>query len=234
IAESPVFEEVRQRRERASVPIVVLFQNHWRLVLLGALLFAANNAAGYMTTGGYVQSYSVNVLGMDSTPVLIAVMLSAVVWLGTTLLGGWLSDRYGRIFIFRVGFVIQLAWIFPFFALINTADLGLLVLSLSLFSVGLGLTYGPLSALYAEMYPTSVRYSGAAITYALGAVLGGAFAPTIAQALQSSTGNIYTVGVYLAILTIVGAVMTFCIRDRSGAPLHSTAEPESESALEAT
>src|SRR5699024_10845941 len=43
MAESPVFEEVRQSRSQASLPIVPLFRNHWKLVLLGALVFAANN-----------------------------------------------------------------------------------------------------------------------------------------------------------------------------------------------
>lgn len=50
-------------------------------------------------------------------------------------------------------------------------------------TVGLGLSYGQMSAMYAEMVLVSVRHSGVAIGYALGAILGGAFAPAIAQAL---------------------------------------------------
>src|SRR5699024_12223170 len=92
VAESPVFEEVRHNRAQASLPIVPLFRNHWVLVLLGALVFAANNAAGYMTTGGYIQSYASNSLVMDATWVLIAVVIGALAWLVTTLLGGRLAD----------------------------------------------------------------------------------------------------------------------------------------------
>ncbi|MDR7303616.1 MFS transporter [Haloactinomyces albus] len=234
VAESPVFEEVRQSREQSGLPIVPLFKHHWKLVLLGALVFAANNAAGYMTTGGYVQSYSTEVLGMASSPVLIAVMFAAIAWLCTTLLGGWLSDRIGRLRTYKIGFMFQLAWMFPFFALINAANFWLLMLALVLFSVGLGLSYGPQSALYAEMYPTKVRYSGAAISYALGAVLGGAFAPTIAQALQSSTGNVHTVGMYLAVLTVIGLAATFLIKDHSGRTLGDAPEPEHEPVPERT
>ncbi len=40
-------------------------------------------------------------------------------------------------------------------------------------TVGLGLSYGRMSAMYAEMFPVSVRCSGVAIGYALGAILGG-------------------------------------------------------------
>ncbi|WP_409474421.1 MFS transporter [Streptomyces sp. HC307] len=91
--------------------------------------------------------------------------------------GGRLSDRIGRLRVYQIGFVIQLAWMFPFFALLKTANPGLVVLALILYSIGLGLTYGPQAALFSEMYPTAVRYSGAALSYAIGAVLGGAFAP---------------------------------------------------------
>lgn len=230
VAESPVFEEVQQNRAQASLPIVPLFKNHWKLVLLGALVFAANNAAGYMTTGGYVQNYTTDNLGMDSTMVLVAVVIGALAWLVTTLLGGRMADTVGRVRTYQIGFVIQLIAIFPFFALINVGSMWALVLSLLLFSIGLGLTYGPQSALFAEMYPTHVRYSGASISYALGAVLGGAFAPMIATALESGTGTIYSVGVYLSVLTIIGLVAAFFIRDNAGRTLGSGAEDQSGAA----
>ncbi|MGP4047744.1 MFS transporter [Streptomyces sp. 2A115] len=219
VEESPVYQELKESGNHARTPLATLFKNHWPLVLGGALLFAANNAVGYMTTGGYVQAYSVNHLDMDPTTILICAMVAAVGWLGSTMAGGVLSDRFGRLRVYRIGFVIQLAWLFPFFALLNTANTGLVVLALLLYSIGLGLTYGPQAALFSEMYPTAVRYSGAALSYAIGAVLGGAFAPMIAEALQSSTGTVYSVGVYLAAITVVGLVVTFFLKERKGVPL---------------
>jgi MFS family permease len=226
VAESPVYQELRESGSRPRTPILTLFRHHWPLVVAGALLFAANNAVGYMTTGGYVQSYSVKTLGMDATQILIAVMVAAVGWLASTMAGGILSDRIGRLRVYRIGFVIQLVWMFPFFALLNTADIGLAVVGLIVYSIGLGLTYGPQAALFAEMYPTPVRYSGAALSYAIGAVLGGAFAPTIAQALQSSTGSVYSVGVYLAVVTVIGLVVAFVLKDRSGVALNDVTGAE--------
>ncbi|MFI0420311.1 MFS transporter [Spongiactinospora sp. 9N601] len=226
VAESPVFEEVKKTRTQSNVPLVPLFKHHWALVIVGALLFAANNAVGYMTTGGYIQSYAVKTLHLDRTTVLAAVMISAVGWLVSTLLGGWLADRYGRLPVYRIGFVVQLAWMFPFFALINTANLALVIVALILFTVGLGLTYGPQPALYAEMYPTRVRYSGAAISYAIGAILGGAFAPTIAEALQTRTGTVYAVAVYLATVTLIGLIATFLVKDHPGTPLTEPLTPK--------
>lgn len=228
VEESPVYRELKESGSRSRAPLAVLFKDHWPLVVAGALLFAANNAVGYMTTGGYVQSYSVNHLGMDPTTILIGVMVAAVGWLVSTMVGGRLSDRFGRLRVYRIGFLIQLAWMFPFFALLNTANIGLVVVALVLYSFGLGLTYGPQAALFAELYPTAVRYSGAALSYAIGAVLGGAFAPMIAEALQSSTGTVYSVGVYLAGVTAVGLAVTFVLKELLGVPLGDAGADEKD------
>ncbi|MFI7097316.1 MFS transporter [Streptomyces lydicus] len=228
VEESPVFKELKGSGRQPRTPLAALFKNHWPLVAAGTLLFAANNAVGYMTTGGYVQSYSVKVLGIPPTTILIAVMIAAVGWLISTLAGGRLSDKIGRVMVYRVGFIIQLVWMFPFLALLNTANVTLVVLSLIVYSIGLGLTYGPQAALFSEMYPTAVRYSGAALSYALGAVLGGAFAPVIAEALESSTHTVYSVGVYLAAVTTVGLIVTFALKDRAGVSLSDVANDETE------
>ncbi|MEU1184033.1 MFS transporter [Streptomyces sp. NPDC005820] len=222
VDESPVYQELKESGNHARTPLATLFRHHWPLVVAGALLFAANNAVGYMTTGGYVQAYSVNHLKINPTTILICVMVAAVGWLASTLAGGIWSDRIGRIRVYRIGFIIQLAWMFPFFALLNTASTGLVVLALVVYSIGLGLTYGPQAALFAELYPTAVRYSGAALSYAIGAVLGGAFAPMIAEALQTSTGTVYSVGAYLAAVTVVGLTVTFFLKERRDVPLDGT------------
>ncbi|MFM9555799.1 MULTISPECIES: MFS transporter [Streptomyces] len=225
VDESPVYRELKESGNHSRTPLAALFRHHRPLVIGGALLFAANNAVGYMTTGGYVQAYSVNHLEIDPTTILICVMIAAVTWLSSTMAGGILSDRIGRIRVYQIGFAVQLAWMFPFFALLNTADAGLVVLGLIVYSIGLGLTYGPQAALFSEMYPTAVRYSGAALSYAIGAVLGGAFAPMIAEALQTGTGTVYSVGVYLTGVTVVGLVVTFFVKERKDVPLGDT-EPD--------
>lgn len=73
-------------------------------------------------------------------------------------------------------------------------------------NAALGLSYGPQAALYAEMFPAKVRYSGVSLGFALGAILGGAFAPAIAQWLIASSGKSWMIGVYLAALSLVSLI----------------------------
>jgi hypothetical protein len=76
-----------------------------------------------------------------------------------------------------------------------------------------------MSAMYAEVFPASVRYSGVAIGYALGAILGGAFAPTIAQALVQSTGSALSVGAYIMVLCVISLAAVTAVKEPKGADL---------------
>ncbi len=131
VEESPVFTELAERKEVTKTPIVQLFRKHALLVLIAALVFAGNNAVGYMTTGGYIQNYSTNPdgpIGLDREPVLWAVAGSAVVWLLSTFFAGWISDRIGRRTTYIIGWIMQLVGVFTLFPLVNTGDIGLLFL----------------------------------------------------------------------------------------------------------
>ena len=229
VEESPVFTELAERKEVTKTPIVQLFRKHALLVLIAALVFAGNNAVGYMTTGGYIQNYSTNPDGpvaLEREPVLWAVAASAVVWLLSTFFAGWISDRIGRRTTYIIGWILQLVGVFTLFPLVNTGDVGLLFLGLAILTIGLGFTYGPQAALYSELFPASIRFSGVSISYAIGAILGGAFAPTIAAALVAATGTTFSVAVYLAGMTLIGLVATLLLRDRSGIPLGPDHEAE--------
>ncbi len=231
VEESPVFVELAERKEQTRMPIVQLFRKHSLLVIIAAFVFAGNNAVGYMTTGGYIQRYATNPdgpLGLATADVLGAVTLSAVTWLIFTWLGGWLGDKIGRRKTYIIGWISMLVAIMALFPLVNSGSIVLLAVGLMLLTVGLGLTYGPQAALYAELFPASIRFSGVSIAYAIGAILGGAFAPTIATALVDATGTTVSVTVYLAIMAVLGLVATLLLRDRSGIPLGPDHEAEQE------
>ncbi|MDR7381024.1 MFS transporter [Promicromonospora iranensis] len=222
VEESPVYVEIAQRAETTRQPLLQLFRKHTPLVIVAALVFAGNNAVGYMTTGGYIQRYAsdpAGPVGLDRGPVLWAVTASAVVWLVSTWFAGAVSDRLGRRTTYAIGFVVQLAGVLALFPLVNGGTFGSLLLGLIFLSVGLGLTYGPQAALYAELFPASIRFSGVSISYAIGSILGGAFAPAIATALVQATGTTAAVTMYLAGMTVIGLAATLVLRDRTGIPL---------------
>lgn len=229
VSESPVFQEIAERKEESRMPIVQLFRHHLLLVIIAALVFAGNNAVGYMTTGGYVQRYATDPkgpIGLDTSPVFWVVAGSGVVWLISTWFGGTLSDRLGRRNTYILGWILQLIGVLALFPLTNVGTAWALFGALAILSVGLGFTYGPQSALYSELFPASIRFSGVSISYAIGAIVGGAFSPMIAQAIFQATGSTTGITMYLAGMTLIGLAATLLLRDRTGIPLGPEHEAE--------
>jgi MFS family permease len=202
VEESPVFKEMRLRKKESSAPLRDLFRRNTKQVVLSALIFIANNAAGYLLIAFFI-AYASTTLGMPRPSVLLATTLASFGWLAFTMYGGALSDRIGRVRTFQIGYALVFVWMIPMFLLIDTRNIWLYGVALFLLTVGLGLSYGPMSAMYAEMFPVAVRYSGVSIGYALGAILGGAFAPMIAELLLQSTGWSGSVGVYVMVLCVI-------------------------------
>ncbi|MFB4289437.1 MFS transporter [Nonomuraea sp. ATR24] len=221
VEESPVFQELQQRTRTSSAPLRDLFRHNSKNVVLTALIFVANNAAGYLLIAYFI-SYGTTTLGLSRPSVLLATVAGSVGWLGFTLYAGALSDRIGRVRTFQIGYALVFAWMIPLFLLMETRNIWLFATAILVLTLGLGLSYGPMSAMYAEMFPVSVRYSGVAIGYALGAILGGAFAPTIAQALVQSTGTTMSVGAYIMALCVVSLAAVTAVKEPKGADLGLT------------
>ena len=202
--ESPVFKEMQRLKKDESAPLGELFRGHTKSVILAALIFAANNGIGYLVIAWFSKYGGPSGLGMSSSQVLTASLVGGFGWFVFTLFGGWISDRIGRRLAFQIGYLILIAWSIPMFMMMNTASLPLFALALFILTIGLGPSYGPQSAMYAEMFPAKVRFSGVSIGYAIGAIIGGAFAPLIADQLVKH-GWIW-VAVYMMAISAISLI----------------------------
>jgi MFS family permease len=220
VAESPVFQEMAARKAESKAPLGELVRSHKKPVLYSTMIFIANNAAGYLLIAFFI-AYATRTLQMPTPQILLATTLASFGWLIFTLAGGWLSDRIGRVKTFLTGYAIIFAWMIPMFALIDTKNILLYGVALFVLTIGLGLSYGPMSAMYAEMFPANVRYSGVSIGYALGAILGGAFAPMIAEALLGATGQSWMIGVYIAVAALVSLIGVSLVKETKGVDLRA-------------
>ncbi|MGO2532468.1 MFS transporter [Arthrobacter rhombi] len=218
VEESPVFAALQERKKESSAPLKTLFKHNTREVVLTALIFIANNAAGYLLIA-FFATYASKTLGMDRGPVLLATALASFGWLIFTMYGGILSDKIGRVRTFQLGYILVALWAVPMWFLIDTANIYWYFVALFVLTIGLGLSYGPQSALYAEMFPARVRYSGVSIGYALGAILGGAFAPLIAALLLEKTGHSWSIGIYVVVISIISLIAVSMVKETRGVDL---------------
>ncbi|MDJ1372225.1 MFS transporter [Gulosibacter molinativorax] len=233
IEESPVFKQILDTAKKESAPIAVLFRRFPLIVLLAALVFAGDNAVGYMLVGGVVQRYATTptadggLVGMDGGQVSLLLNIAAISWAIFTYLGAYIADKIGAKPVFIIGYILM---IFAAGALFPLVIMGgdnpiYFVLGTSLLGIPLGFCYGPLSNWYAEVFPASVRFSGVSITYAIGAIIGGAFAPLIVQAIFEANTNAWQgAALYLMIMSGVGLIGSLLLRNRNGIPLGADME----------
>ena len=108
-----------------------------------------------------------------------------------------------------LGAILTGVWAFALFPLVDTGNFALVVLGICGGLVFLGFMYGPQAAFFTELFSTEVRYSGASLGYQVGAILGGAFAPTIATFLWTEYAVVW-VSAYIALasaLTLLSVSM---------------------------
>lgn len=197
-------------------PITQAVRLHWREILLAGGAFVANNSCFYVAIT-YAIGYATNTVGLSRDVPLIAVMLNSILMAPVLLLCGALSDRYGRRGIFLLGAAGSALWAFAVFPLIDTGSVIAVVVAIGIQLLLLSLMYGPQAALFAELFPKSVRYSGASLGYQLGAIVGGGFAPIIATALFAEYHSTLPISIYLAIMCLVSFISVSVMGARANA-----------------
>ncbi|MGH8868313.1 MAG: MFS transporter [Actinomycetes bacterium] len=229
LEETPVFRRETARLAPPRAPIVEVLRTHPKQVGLGAVAFAGNVACGYILIA-YVLSYGTAELGLSQSTMLACVLVAASSWLLTCFVAASWSDRLGRRRVYLFGAYSGLAWVFPLFWLIDTGQPVLVGLSLVVLTIPLAATFSPMAAMFSELFPTPVRYTGNSLTYQLGAVLGGGLTPLVAVALQGATGTTAAVSAYLFAVLLIGLVAIRFIPETSHRDLEEFAPPRTADA----
>lgn len=202
LSETPLFRMAQKENTVAKAPLAKVFKENWRQVLQGTLTMSVSYTFFFLLST-WSLSYATTALGFANKEWLLMLMGSIVAFAATILYSSLMADKFGRKKVLLLGTVLiaAFAMIFPFFlnGSHNVAG-GLFFLVVGF--LAMGVVYGPVAALLPELFPTSTRYSGAGIAYNASAIVGAAFAPTLASWLVDQWG-IHAVGFYLAVMALV-------------------------------
>ena len=217
IAETPAFKAAIERKERVRVPVATLLSQYWWPTLLGSLSMVVCYTLFYISTV-FSLSYGVSALHIPRETFL-GMLCIAVVFMGlATPLSAWASDRFGRRPVLIVGIIAAIASGFTMAPLLGSGSLPLVQLFLVIELFLMGATFAPMGALLPELFPTSVRYTGAGVAYNLGGILGASVAPYIAQVL-AARGGLSWVGGYVSVAAAVSLFGVLCMRETRGTDL---------------
>jgi MHS family shikimate/dehydroshikimate transporter-like MFS transporter len=225
ISETPAFVAAQEKMKEAqeqSIPIVELLRDHWRKVVQAIALRLAGDVQGYMVTAFSV-SYIVNQLGSDGSRATFAVSVAALTSVVAVPVAGYLSDTVSRKRTYLAGTILGIVFAFPFFWLIDTNSFVAIVVAVVVMYTFAGMVpYAVQGTIYAEMFPTRVRYSGTSLSYHWAGIFGGGIAPMIATALVAwSGGSSWPISVYMVAMGLITLTATLKLRDRGHTALES-------------
>lgn len=190
IAESPLFAEVKRQGTRETTgrpPIFEVLRRPKPVLLACCVGIGAFTAQSLLT--GFMISYATD-NGYSRPQVLSAVTIASCVALVVLPAASALTDRVGRRPVVLAGAVASAALAFPVLWLVDSGSPGLLILALVLgHGIAQSTMYGPLGALFSEMFGTKVRYTGASLGYQAATLVGAGFSPLIATSLLASNGG---------------------------------------------
>jgi len=221
IMESPVFAQIKEARRVVKVPVVELLRTEGRNVLLAAGLYLAHGVLFYAMTV-YTLAYTTSVYGLAQNTYLIGVTAAGAVQLITIPFLGALSDKLGRRAVIMFGTLFIVAFAVPLNFMITSQVPMLAWLAVIIgICVGHNAVYAPTAALYSEMFPAHVRYSGTSLGYQLGGAIAG-FVPLVAASLVGAAGGAYwPIPALIAAAGAIGFVCILLVR-----PAHGAQRPE--------
>jgi metabolite-proton symporter len=214
--------EINARRDAAAgrrtrSPVLEAWRTHPRQIALAAGAFLAVQIPFYILIA-FVIAYGTDAAGpgVSRNTMLAAVLVGAAVMAPSLLAAAAWSDRFGRRGIYMAGAALLAAWSFAIFPLLDTGSFLWICISIAVGQMFVAMMYGPQAAFVAEMFSTSVRYSGASMGYQLGAILGGGFAPIIATALLAHYHTTFAISVYMSIACAITLVSVWLLRETAG------------------
>ncbi|MEU6084284.1 MFS transporter [Streptomyces sp. NPDC047108] len=217
--ETPEFRRAERElaaEERQHSPLRTVLRHHLGTVLLAGGSLAVNAATFYIIVTG-VLDYATRELGMARNGVLAVSLVVNVTQLALIPAAAAFSDRVGRLRIYAAGAVGVVVWAVPLFVLIDMASLVPLAIGIFVASCFVSIMYGPQAALFAELFTTEMRYTGASLGYQLGAVLGGGLAPFVMVLLLEETGTSMSVSAYIIGLGVIALTCIAILARRSTA-----------------
>ena len=182
------------------------------MILMGASVATYVNS--YMTT------YAITTLKLAPTIGMAATVATGLVMLVFALLGGWLSDRYGRKPVMLWPRVILVLSIYPaFWLLINHTSLLNLLFVSTLLAAMTAISAAATFSAIPELFPSRVRALGLSIAYAVSVTVFGGTTQFIITWLIGVTGDAAIPAWYIIGATVISTFALLFISETNGKEL---------------
>ena len=221
VSDAPIFLKAQKEVVAGDkgYGIIEVFRRYPRGVFTAMGLRFAENILYYLVVVFSI-TYLKIIVEMDTSRVLLLLLIAHAVHFVVIPLVGHLSDRAGRRPVYFIGAVLAGTWGFFAFPMMDTANDFIIIVAIMIGLLFHALMYAGQPAIMAEMFPTRMRYSGVSLGYQVTSVIAGSIAPIIAVSLLSTFESSVPVAIYLAGACLVTALVVLTLKETRGLSLH--------------
>jgi len=210
LAETPDFMKIIENNERVKVPFADVFLKHTKAILLGTLATVITFLLFYLMTV-FTLSWGTRVLHYSRNGFLMAQNIGICFFGLAIIISAALADKFGRnnILLLTTGLIVLFGLFFS--SLFGPGNWPVTMCFLVMGMFLMGLSHGTIGTALAEIFPASVRYTGASLAFTLAGVLGAAPAPGLATKLATNYGLSY-VGYYISLVAVISFLALLATR----------------------
>lgn len=178
---------------------------HARLIILAVLIILGGTISTYV--GIYMTTYAIATLRLPPSIALAATVVGGLTTGLFALLGGWLSDIFGRRSVMLVPRILTAVVTWPSFLLLTQYPSATTLFIATVALTALTAMSGAATLIaIPELLPRSIRAGGLAIAYAIGTSLFGGTTQFVVTYLIGTTGDPTSPAWYVTATTLVSIV----------------------------
>jgi MFS family permease len=200
----PETHEGEKERSGSAIVLQVL-RHHKKTLLIGVMLFASIAVASQI--GNYMVSYAVQVLKLPAAVAQSSVLIGGLVTFVFSLIGGYLSDHYGRRVTNILPRVALAILIVPLFLWLTGSPSLVTLLTVNAVIAALTAMFGAAGIVQVpELLPIAIRSTGLSIAYAFGAAIFGGSTQFVVTWLIAATGSAMAPAWYLVGISVLSLI----------------------------
>ena len=225
LRESPTFIVLEKQEQIAEHPLKEIFGHSLPSVLRGIGLRMAENGGSYLFNSLAV-AFATGTIGVNRSIGPIAVAVGSLIGMVSVPLAGHISDRFGRVPVYRFGAAVMVVLAFPAWYLISLGQAWLVIVVIAA-AIGFGVNtmLGAQCAMLPEMFGNKHRYLGVAVSREFSAVIAGGLAGVLGAALIAKfDGSWVPLGIYTFVLALITLGTTFIATETKARDLTRVAD----------
>jgi MHS family proline/betaine transporter-like MFS transporter len=205
LSESPLYKKAKAAGRLSKQPLKETLTKYYKELFIAIGLYITVTAPFYTATvfiGNFMKNlgYSADQSSIISSIILIVMIIILPI-------SAFISDKIGRKKVLVFAIILLIIFVYPLFMMLGSMNFTYAIISQILFSTIISIYMGPIPTLLVELFPTSVRFTGVALSYNLAAAIFGGSAPMVAMLLSQWTGNKFAISYYLIILAFISLIV---------------------------